>query len=117
MPYLTGKSNTVVLALIWLIGVIINVFLTPQAMIASLTLPFAEIATNLGINPHALYFTMLSSYDQLFLPFESGVYLIFFSFGVFSLKSFIKAMYPKMVFDIIFLVAILFPFWRLVGFM
>lgn len=86
-------------------------------MIASLTLPFAEIATSLGINPHAVYFTMLSSYDQLFFPFESGVYLIFFSFGVFSLKNFIKGMYPKMVFDIIFLVTILFPYWRLVGFL
>lgn len=117
LPYLTGKSDTVVLSLIWLIGVIINVFLTPQAMIASLTLPMAEIATNLGINPHAVYFTMLSSYDQLFMPFESGVYLIFFSFGVFSLKHFIKGMYPKMVFDLVFLITILFPFWRLVGFL
>lgn len=117
MPYLTNKSATFILMAMWLIGVILNVFMTPNAIIASMTLPFATVALNLGINPEAVYFTMLSSYDQLFFPYESGVYLIHFGFGVMTMKHFMKGMYLKIVLTFIFLIAVLIPFWRIIGFL
>ena len=117
LPYLTGRSTTFILMTMWVIGVILNVFMTPNAIIASMTLPFATIALNLGINPEAVYFIMLSSYDQLFFPYESGVYLIHFGFGVMTMKHFMKGMYLKMALTFLFLIVILIPFWNLVGFL
>ena len=117
MPYLTNKSAAFVLMTMWLIGVILNVFMTPNAIIASMTLPFATVALNLGINPEAVYFIMLSSYDQLFFPYESGVYLIHFGFGVMTMKHFMKGMYLKIALTFVFLIVALIPFWKLIGFL
>ncbi len=116
-PYLSGKSAVFVLMTMWAIGVILNIFMTPNAIIAAMTLPLATVAVNLGINPEAVYFTMLSSYDQLFFPYESGVYLVHFAFGVMTMKHFMKGMYLKMILTFIFMIAVMIPYWRLVGFL
>ena len=60
---------------------------------------------------------MLSSYDQLFFPYESGVYLIHFGFGVMTMKHFMKGMYLKIALTFVFLIVALIPFWKLIGFL
>ena len=42
-------------------------------------------------------------------------YLIFFSFGVMSMKDFAKIMGVKMIVGVIFLVTILFGWWNIIG--
>ena len=116
-PYLSGKSAVFVLMTMWIIGVVLNVFMTPNAIIAAMTLPLASVAVNLGINPEAVYFTMLSSYDQLFFPYESGVYLVHFAFGVMTMKQFMKGMYLKMILTFVFMIVIMIPYWQFVGFL
>lgn len=117
LPYLEGRGITFVLVMVWLVCVILNVLMTPQALVAALTLPLAQISMELGINPHATYFVMLQGFDQLFFPYESGVYLIFFSFGLFSLREFIKGMYLKMLLSVTFIIFALIPYWKMIGFL
>ena len=52
--------------------------------------------------------------DQLILPYEIGTYLIFYSMGYVTLKDFAKCGAAKMLFSIIFTLAIVIPWWMFV---
>lgn len=112
MTMLAGKSITFVLVFIWFLCVILNFLLTPLAIIAAFTVPLAQIALDLGINPHAIYLVMLHGLDQLVMPYEIALYLIYFSFGLICLQDFMKAMFVKLLVNGVFIFFILLPFWK-----
>ena len=115
MPIVAGKSLVFTFGLTWIIIVLANFILTPLAIMACLSLPMAQIALNLGIDPLAIYFLMTNAYDQILLPYEYALYLIFFSFGLIYLKDFIKIMAVKMGLNLIFCLTIMIPYWMLIG--
>lgn len=117
MPILVGKSVNFVLMFVWLLCVLLNFLLTPLAIIATFTVPLAQISLDLGINPHAMYLVMLHALDQLVMPYEIALYLIYFSFGLVYLKDFAKAMFVKLLINGVFIFVILIPFWRIIGFL
>lgn len=117
MPMLAGKSPTFVLMFVWLLCVLLNFILTPLAIMAAFSLPLAQIALNLGLNPKAVYFVLLHGCDQVLLPYEYALYLIFFSFGLIRLGDFVKLMSVKLVLNGLFVLLLLIPFWRLVGYL
>lgn len=117
LPYLQGQSSFLFFAFEWILLVSCNFLLTPLAMQAAFTVPLAQIALSLGINPMAVYYIMLHACDQIIMPYEYALYLIFFSFGLIRLKDFIKVMGMKMVVNIIIVFAALIPFWNLIGFL
>ena len=80
-------------------------------------MPLAQISLDLGINPHAMYLVMLHALDQLVMPYEIALYLIYFSFGLVYLKDFAKAMFVKLLINGVFIFVILIPFWRIIGFL
>ena len=55
--------------------------------------------------------------DQIIMPYEYALYLIFVSFGLIRLGDFIKLCSVKMVVNLIFVMVILIPYWRLIGFL
>lgn len=117
LPYLEGQSPSVFFAFEWILLVGCNFLLTPLAMQAAFTVPLVQIGMSLGINPMAVYYIMLHGCDQIIMPYEYALYLIFFSFGLIHIKDFMKVMGAKMVLDAIFVFALLIPFWKLVGFL
>ena len=86
-------------------------------MIAAFTVPFISLAAGFGVNPLAVLHFMVSSYDQILLPYEYAKYLMFFAFGVVSMKDFIKYMGAKTVLHIVIAFAILIPWWMFTGFL
>lgn len=116
VPFLEGKNVIFVLAFMWLLCVGLNFLLTPLAIIAAFAVPLAQISLDLGINPQATYMMIMHGVDQLVLPYEIALYMIYYSFGLVYLKDFAKAMGVKLVINGIFVIAILFPFWKLIGF-
>lgn len=116
MPVLEGRSTTFVLMFVWALCVALNFLLTPLAVMSAFALPLGQIAVDLGINPLAMYFTMTNGLEQLLMPYEVALYLIFFSFGLIELKYFTKFLGLKMIFNGVFVCLILIPYWNLVGF-
>ncbi len=117
MPIIEGKSVSIVFFVIYLLCILLNFIMTPLAIAAAFSLPFAQIMINLGVNPDAFFLFETIALDQIFLPYEYVVYLIVFSFGAIRIQDFIKLMSIKAVVATIYIFFILLPFWRLIGFL
>ena len=117
MPLLTDKSPTLILGLVWLLVVLVNFLLTPLAIQSTFTVPLTQIALSVGINPEVMWMAILHGSDQILLPYEYPLYMLFFSFGLMQLKDFSKFFGIKMVVNLIFLVAVFIPYWNLIGFL
>lgn len=117
MPLLEGKSSTVVMMFVWALVVLLNFLMTPLAIQAAFTGPLVELVSGLNINPQALYILIKHACDQVLMPYEYAQYLIYFSFGLIPLKDFVKLQGTKMVVSFFFVLLILLPFWRVIGFL
>ena len=117
MPIIEGRSLTFFLALVYIAYIVLNFILTPMAMTAAFTLPLAQIAVDIGLNPAALYVFFTSATDQVILPYEIAVYLIFLGFGMVETKHFAQFMGVRMLFNAIFLFAFPIPWWSFTGFL
>lgn len=117
MPYLEGKSFTFVLFAIWALCVLANFILTPLAIGTTFTAPLTNIALNLGINPEVIWMTILHGYDQILLPYEFPLYMLFFSFNLVHLSDFMKIFSLKMIVNLVFFLTLLVPYWKIIGFL
>lgn len=115
MPLMESSGTTGTIVLVWLLCVIANFLMTPLAIMAAFTAPLSQIALNLGIDPVAFFYTIFQGVDQIVLPYEYALVLIFFSFGLINIKDFVKMFSLKMFLNLIFIVGILIPWWKLVG--
>lgn len=117
LPVIEGKSLVFFLGVLYAVYFILNFLLTPNAMIAAFTLPLAQISMQIGLNPRALYFFIENATDQILLPYEIVLYLIFFGFGMVQTKDFAKFMGVKAIINVIFVFALLIPWWKFTGFL
>lgn len=117
MPVLAGKDALYVLVFAWALCVLLNFLMTPMAIYSALSLPLANIAVSLGINPLAMYFTMYQATDQILLAYEYALYMIFFGYNVIAARDFVKYFAVKMVLNLLFVIALLIPFWKFIGFL
>lgn len=115
VPMLQGKSITFILGTVFAGIFGVNFLMTPLAIMSAFTLPLTQIAVDFGINPAALYFFIQYAVDQIVLPYEYVLYLIFFSFGLISMKDFAKAFATKSIVAAIFFFAVVMPYWKLIG--
>ena len=83
---------------------------------AAFTVPLIQIAAQLGINPMAVYYIMMNGCDQIIMPYEYALYLIFFSVGLIRMKDFMQILGVKMLLNFVVVFALLIPFWNLIGF-
>jgi di/tricarboxylate transporter len=116
LPILAGKSYYVFFFIVWMLLFLCNFLMTPLAMEAAFTVPLATIAVELGINPMALYYFILQGVDQIILPYEYALYLIYFAFGLIHTKDFMKVMGAKCIVNFIMCFALLLPWWGFLGF-
>jgi len=117
MPIIQGQSHYVFFLIIWVALVALNFVMTPLAMEAAFTIPFATIAVAIGINPMALYYFMMQAVDQIIFPYEYALYLIFFAFGMIHMNDFMKISGTKMALNFIMCFALLLPWWNFLGFL
>lgn len=108
-----GPVGTLVAVLIF--GVLANFCMTPVAMLAAFSGMLYTIALNLGMDPLALIFTFNMSTDMVFLPYEYLTFLVFFAFGGMTMGQFFKYHAAKCGAFILFFVAIMVPYWFLIG--
>ena len=65
---------------VWLLVVLVNFLLTPLAIQSTFTVPLTQIALSVGINPEVMWMAILHGSDQILLPYEYPLYMLFFSF-------------------------------------
>ena len=70
---------------------------------------------NLGVDPLAVIFTFNHSTDMVFLPYEYLTFLVFYALGGMTMGQFFKYQALKNIVYMIFFVAIMIPYWYLVG--
>ncbi len=116
-PLMAGKSVYVFFIGVWVLMFLGNFVMTPLAMIAAFLVPLLAVGETFGLNPMSIMYFMLTSYDQILLPYEYVKYLIFFGFGVIPMKEFMKYMGAKSVLNFVIVIALLIPWWQFTGFL
>lgn len=114
-PILSNVSPTMAILGIILICYAANFIMTPLGIMAALAVPLASLSVNIGINPLSAAYTLIQSTDYILLPYESGPSLLFFAYGFWSMKDFIKVNTFKFVLYVAFVIVIIVPYWRLLG--
>ncbi|SHN60402.1 SLC13 family permease [Desulfovibrio litoralis] len=114
-PMLAGHHHVVALGALNIVGVIANLFMTPYALAAALSAPFAQIAMELGMNPLSGVMPLILAGDQVIFPHESAPSVFLYSVGIIKMKDFIVIGTIKTVATFLFLLIGLYPFWKFTG--
>ncbi|MBQ3120067.1 MAG: anion permease [Peptococcaceae bacterium] len=114
-PILSAAGETMTFIITLVVGFLMNFCMTPMAMCAGFTGMIYDLAAGIGINPVAAAMTFYYSTDMVILPYEYIDFLIFFAFGAMTMKDFAKLHALKCVVFVVFFVAIILPYWSLVG--
>ena len=115
LPYMESASVFSTIGMVWLLCVVANFLMTPLAIWAAFSAPLTTVAHSLGIDPMAFYYAIFQGTDQIIFPYEYILYLVFFSFGLIGIKDFMKIFSLKMALNIVFLLGVLIPYWKLIG--
>lgn len=115
LPFMQNMGTYGVIALTWLMGVLVNFFLTPLAAMSAFGTSLTEIAVSLNMSPYPLLYAFNHGLDQLLFPYEYAIYLVYFSFGMIKMKSFIKFGAVKMLISFIFIMIAAVPYWSFIG--
>ena len=114
-PILEGQSHLVVFLIMLAFGAICNMFMTPYAMMAALSMPFAALTGDVGIDPLAGVMSLMISTDLIFLPHEVAGCLLMYSFGLISMGNFVKLYTLKTFISVVFFIVVIYPLWEVLG--
>jgi di/tricarboxylate transporter len=115
MPMYANKPLLVVVLMTLVLGAVANFALTPFAMYTAFSSMLVQIFTSLGFGALGSLYILQFSGDILLFPYESLIYLVYMSFGVVSMKDFMKLYSIKTVITVIWVLVIMVPWWRLLG--
>lgn len=115
LPLLQGKGELGTVIASFLSGAGLNFLLTPVAAVSTFTVPLAEIAKALGINPLAPAYAFMLGLDQYVLPYEYAAFLYMFSTGYINFKDMVMVFAWRALMALIVLILVFYPFWKLTG--
>lgn len=114
VPFMSQCGKSMVLVCAWLLGFIMNFLMSPLAIASTFSVPLTKLAMDLSINPLTMYYSMIQGADQILLPYEWPYFMVFFSFGLITMKDFFKVYGTKLVLSFLFFILILVPYWNLI---
>lgn len=115
-PVIAQADNSFVLyGGVFVLGFIVNIFMTPLAAIASLVVPLTQIASDLNLNILPFLYVFLDGLSELVFPYEIAKFMVFYAYGLFTLKDFMKLFSIKAVLALVFILAVMLPYWHLIG--
>lgn len=117
-PALGGMSKVGFLALIYIIVFILNIFMTPMAIYASMIAPMCMMgASIIGFtNAWPIVMTIMLGAMNIVLPHENNLALYMYSLGVTKMKDFVKLFTIKSILTFIYLF-IMIAYWSAIGLM
>ena len=114
-PYMSSVGTTGFFIIVFAIIFVLNFFMTPLAIWSLMSAPLAEIALASDMSIRAICYCLSACSEAIILPYEYVPYLIVFSFGMMSMKDFIKLNVLRCVIIITGFIMLILPFWRIVG--
>lgn len=114
MPLLSGSEMYATFSS-FAAGTVLNFLFTPIAAFSAMTAPLVEMARQMQMSPLALLYSFSYGVDQYLFPYEFVVTLYFYSTGYIKLSHFMTVFAARMVLAAGFLLAVLYPYWKLVG--
>lgn len=114
-PQLEGLNALPMMYAFLFVGTLANFALTPYAMLSTLSLPFCQLALDLGIDPMFSLMSLIVSTSVIFMPHEVACYAVLFGFGWVKMGDFIKTIGLYAVLICIFSGLVLYPYWSLLG--
>ena len=115
LPIIGNWSGVPIVIITVIISAASNLVLSASAMYAALSAPLGQIAEVLGLNPVALLMAVVVGSDCYFFPHEVTTFVVVFSFGLISMKDFIKLATLKTAITFIIFCAIEIPYWYFAG--
>lgn len=113
---LAGNNSPVaILGVVFGIVFILNFLMTPMAIFSLLIGPISMLAVNAGYSPVAFAYAVQACSEAIIMPYEYIPYLIVYSFGMISMKDFIKTNIVRSIMFFIGFLVILVPYWKLIG--
>ena len=114
LPLLNGSEAYISFST-FIAGILCNFLFTPIAAFSAMTAPLVEMASQIGIAPLALVYSFSYGLDQYLFPYEFVVTLYFYSTGYIKLSHFMTVFAARMVLTAFFFIAVLYPYWNIVG--
>ncbi|SKA84412.1 SLC13 family permease [Desulfobaculum bizertense] len=96
-------------------GAIMNFFLTPLAAQALMTVPLAELAQSMNMQPYPVVYSFLYGTDQYLFAYEFAMLLLFCSTGHLRLPHVAKLLGIRMLLTPIFIGLVAVPYWSFLG--
>ncbi|MCI8537938.1 MAG: hypothetical protein HFF18_04650 [Oscillospiraceae bacterium] len=115
MPILNGMNNYLFIFFSYVFGVVMNFLMTPMAAMSALSQPLAGIAASLGVSSRVTMLSFCAGLEQWFLPYEVGSLVTMFSLGFVTMKDFIKFGLAKIAVVTVCMLAVVIPYWMLLG--
>lgn len=114
-PLLEGSSGLSSMVMAYLAGTVLNLLLTPLAAFSAMTVPLTELAMQMDISPIPVLYSFSYGLEQYIFPYEYAPLLYFYATGWISLKHIIAVFAVRFVVALIFIVAVAYPYWQLIG--
>lgn len=115
LEHFSSNSVLLVVLLTILLGVLMNFLLTPLGYFSALSGVVGSLfrANGLSVICGLLIFQYTS--DMVVLPYENMAYLVYYSFGMISMKDFAGLYAPKMILMPVFICTVMLGYWNLIG--
>ena len=110
-----NTSPFAIMALIFGVVFLLNFFMTPMAIFALITAPVLMMVASMGLPTIPFTYAINAVTEAIILPYEYVPYLIVFSFGMISMKDFIKANIVRSLLFFGGFLVVLVPYWMLIG--
>lgn len=113
---LNGSTSPVaIISIIFGVTFLLNFVMTPMAIMALLGAPLFELVTSMGFSPIPFAYTINACVEAILLPYEYVPYLLIYSFGMISMKDFIKINILRSILFFLGIIGLLAPYWMLIG--
>lgn len=117
VPWLESTKSLASTSIIaYCVGILSNFALTPVAAASSLSIPLAEIASNLGLPTQPLLYSFFYGLDQFLFPYELAAGLLMFATGYVRMKYLMLIMACRMVLSGIAVVIVASTYWQWIGY-
>lgn len=110
-----GNNVITVFALIFAVVFAMNFLMTPTAIFAMISEPMCIVAQTLGYSTVPFLLATNACSEAILFPYEYIPYLIVFSFGMMSMKDFIKTNILRSILFFAGFLLILIPYWMIIG--
>ena len=116
VPLFEGTNNIFyIFGMVFLIVFVLNFLMTPLAIWALITEPVVQISMTLGLDPRPFIYALMHCAEAIILPYEYVPYLTVYAFGMMSMIDFIKMNIVRCIIYVIGFIALLVPYWYLIG--